>query len=67
MSTLLDQRQRHDRALLNAEQNADYEKIAALAYSLWQAHGCPEGTAQEDWLAAEQQIRSVLKDRATAA
>jgi hypothetical protein len=34
-----------------------HEDIAALAYSLWQARGCPEGTPEEDWLSAEEALR----------
>lgn len=33
------------------------EEIAALAYTLWQARGCPEGSPEIDWLQAEQQLR----------
>ena len=33
------------------------EEVAALAYSLWQARGCPEGTAEEDWLNAERTLK----------
>jgi len=33
------------------------EQIAALAYSLWQERGCPEGNPEEDWFKAEQEIR----------
>jgi hypothetical protein len=29
------------------------EDIAVLAYSLWQQRGCPEGSADSDWLRAE--------------
>ena len=32
------------------------EQIAALAYVLWQGRGCPDGTADEDWCRAEQEI-----------
>jgi len=32
--------------------------IAALAYQLWQARGCPEGSPEVDWLEAEEQFRS---------
>jgi hypothetical protein len=31
------------------------EEIAQLAYSLWQARGCPHGSAEEDWFAAERE------------
>ena len=34
------------------------EQIAALAYSLWQERGCPEGTAEEDWFRAEQEVQA---------
>lgn len=34
------------------------EEIAALAYSLWQARGCPEGTPDEDWFKAEEALRA---------
>jgi hypothetical protein len=29
-----------------------------LAHELWLARGCPEGTAQEDWLHAVEELRS---------
>jgi hypothetical protein len=32
--------------------------IAALAYELWQARGCPHGSAQEDWFQAAEELRS---------
>ncbi len=31
--------------------------IAKLAYALWQHRGCPEGSAEQDWLEAEQTVR----------
>jgi hypothetical protein len=34
------------------------EQIAALAYALWQDRGCPDGTADEDWFRAEQEIQA---------
>ena len=33
-------------------------EIAALAYQLWLARGCPEGSADTDWLLAEQQLKN---------
>jgi hypothetical protein len=30
-----------------------HEDIAKLAYSYWQARGCPYGLPEEDWLRAE--------------
>ncbi|MEO8052577.1 MAG: DUF2934 domain-containing protein [Acidobacteriota bacterium] len=35
-----------------------YDEIAALAHSLWQARGCPEGSPEVDWLGATEQLRS---------
>jgi hypothetical protein len=32
--------------------------IAALAYRLWQDRGCPEGSSEEDWFRAAEQLRS---------
>ena len=32
------------------------ERIAQLAYALWQYRGCPIGSAEADWLEAERQI-----------
>ena len=32
--------------------------IAALAHELWHARGCPEGTPQQDWFHAAEQLRS---------
>jgi hypothetical protein len=33
------------------------EEIARLAYLLWLDRGCQHGSAEEDWLRAEQQLR----------
>jgi Protein of unknown function (DUF2934) len=32
--------------------------IAALAYELWQSRGCPDGSPEEDWFHAAEQLRS---------
>jgi hypothetical protein len=34
------------------------EEIAALAHELWKARGCPEGSAQSDWLRAEERLKA---------
>jgi hypothetical protein len=39
-----------------AESGPTPEQIASLAYALWQERGCPEGSPQEDWLRAEQEL-----------
>jgi hypothetical protein len=35
----------------------DQEEVARLAYSYWLARGCPEGSPEEDWLRAEQEVQ----------
>ena len=35
-----------------------HDDIAALAHELWQARGCPDGSPQEDWFHASEQLRS---------
>src|SRR5438874_2419768 len=30
------------------------EEVAQLAYGRWQARGCPHGSPEEDWFAAEE-------------
>ena len=44
---------------LEVSRPVNTEKIAALAYELWQGRGCPEGTPEEDWFRAEQEIAGV--------
>ncbi len=34
-----------------------HEDIAALAHELWRARGCPEGSPDEDWFHAAEQLR----------
>jgi hypothetical protein len=36
----------------------DEASIAALAYQLWLAKGCPHGSDQDDWLLAEGILRN---------
>ena len=43
-------------ALAETAEPQNREQIAALAHALWQARGCPDGTPDEDWLQAEQEI-----------
>lgn len=39
-----------------------HEQIANLAYSYWQARGCPHGSPEEDWLRAELDLRTDRDD-----
>jgi Protein of unknown function (DUF2934) len=38
--------------------NFGHREIAELAYKHWQARGCPEGSADEDWASAVKELRS---------
>ena len=42
----------------------EHRSIGELAYRLWQARGCPDGTAEQDWLEAEKQLRGPRPVRA---
>jgi hypothetical protein len=35
-----------------------YEAVAALAYTYWAGRGYQGGSAEEDWLRAEQELRA---------
>jgi hypothetical protein len=40
-------------------------EIAVIAYTLWEARGCPEGSPEQDWFRAEQELelrRRTLKE-----
>jgi len=49
----------------NRSEEADaeslHEQIVALAHALWRERGCPEGSPEEDWFAAEQQVEQRRK------
>jgi hypothetical protein len=34
----------------------DHRSIGEIAYQLWQARGCPQGSAEQDWLEAERRL-----------
>ena len=36
----------------------DEKDIATLAFELWQARGCPEGSSEEDWFQAVELLTS---------
>ena len=61
----------HNAESINAVHNAgadakhpvsaeDHEEIARLAYSYWQARGCPIGSPEEDWYRAENELRQPI-------
>jgi len=35
-----------------------HQDIAALAHSLWEKRGCPEGSAEQDWYHAVKELRT---------
>jgi DUF2934 family protein len=47
----------------------EHKKIARLAYSYWEARGRPDGSPEQDWFRAEEELRrrksafEVVKDR----
>jgi hypothetical protein len=46
------------------QQDLLHDAIARLAYSYWEARGRQGGSAEEDWLRAETEIRNALAARA---
>jgi hypothetical protein len=40
-----------------------HNEIAARAHEIWQSKGCPEGSAEEDWLQAAEELRSRAETR----
>ena len=48
------------------DDNSDRDQVALLAYSYWEARGCPDGSPEEDWLRAEQNLRPLANRAATA-
>ncbi len=39
-----------------------HEDIAAEAYAVWVARGCPTGSAVDDWLEAERRLTEAARD-----
>lgn len=39
-------------------QQNQQQAIANLAYALWQQRGSPQGSPEQDWIEAEQQLRN---------
>jgi Protein of unknown function (DUF2934) len=42
----------------NEPAEVGHDDMARLAHELWRARGCPEGSPEEDWLRAEEQLRA---------
>ena len=41
----------------------DRNEIAELAYQLWVNRGCPEGSPDQDWLRAEEELLHIRVSR----
>lgn len=41
-----------------ATRSPEPNQIAGVAYTLWEARGCPVGSPEEDWFKAEQKLAS---------
>jgi hypothetical protein len=39
-----------------SQENGRKDKVAELAYIMWQQRGCPEGSADEIWFEAERNV-----------
>jgi hypothetical protein len=46
----------HELPAESSEIHPTHDDISALAYAQWQADGCSEGTDEEHWLRAEQEL-----------
>jgi hypothetical protein len=46
-----------EKANEKATSSLDPRRTEILAYEFWRARGCPEGSAEEDWFLAEEQLR----------
>lgn len=49
------------------EGRASAAEIAEAAYRRWVERGCPQGSAEEDWLEAEKELKGCKPERATPA
>lgn len=38
----------------------DSEEVARRAYTHWHARGCPDGSPEEDWFLAEQEVNGIV-------
>ena len=47
----------HARQLHRGHETFGHAEIAALAHQLWVARGCPQGSPDEDWFRAAEELR----------
>lgn len=48
-------------------QSANHERIATLAYQIWEDEGCPEGRCEVHWQEAERRLRTEREESIDAA
>jgi len=46
-----------EKANEKATSSPDPRRTEILAYEFWRARGCPQGSPEEDWFLAEEQLR----------
>jgi hypothetical protein len=46
-----------EKANEKATSSVDPRRTEILAYEFWRARGCPQGSPEEDWFLAEEQLR----------
>jgi hypothetical protein len=51
-------------AILGSTPTPSAENIAPLARALWKARGCPDGSPEDDWIRAEQALKSQKESHA---
>lgn len=49
--------EQHEVQTNGSGENASHQEVAELAYRLWQQRGCPEGSAEQDWFDATEELR----------
>jgi hypothetical protein len=45
-------------AVASGEQFPEYEEVARLAHSYWEARGCVGGSPEQDWFRAEREVKA---------
>ncbi len=46
-----------DRMKMSGDSESEEAQVAQLAYQMSQSRGCPEGSPEEDWYRAEQEMK----------
>lgn len=46
-----------EKTIKKAIDSLDPRRTALVAYEFWRARGCPEGSPEQDWFLAEEQLK----------